>query len=277
MVALLQRARQFGVTSFDVAAASNPERAERLLARAFPEGDPAIVALVGRSLDSLSRERTAEGEATSAPDVAAALGVSIERSQRRLAPVPIGVVEWVPGTDEDSPSPPPVALDRLSPPEGPKPLWALRLSSRDVSPPETRGELSLLSGPFSILDPDLGSWFEIAGTSPKAFLIARDPFSEGRLDGSRFASRTALAGPMAPPVDVRRLHEEFDPVLKLGFLTAGHRRTLAQAALRFVLHWPWVASAVVPLPEPERFEEVLGFGSTPPISTDELERIRRLK
>ena len=276
-VALLRKVRQLGVTSFDVVDASNPERAERLLARAFPEGDPAIIALIGRSVDSLARERAEDGESTSAGDVAAALSASVERSRRRLAPVTIGVLEWTPGTDEDPPSLPQVEPDRRTPPEVPNPLWSLRLRQSDRSTPEPGEKLGLFSGSFSVLEPDLGSRFETSATPSKAFLIVRDPFSGGRLDGSRFASRTALAGPTTPPLDVRRLHEEFDPVLQLGFLTADHRRTLAQAALRFVLHWPWVATAVIPLPEPERLAEVLGFGATPPMLPDELDRIRRLK
>lgn len=276
-IALLQKARRLGVTSFDVSVASLPERAERLLARAFPGGDPGIIALVGRSVESLAREPTPNATPTSPRDLAATLGASLERSRRRLAPVPIGVVEWTPAADESPPSLPSVGSRPPSPPDVPEPLWALRLLSPDEPAREGGTELRLFSGRFSILEPDLGSRFEALGMPPRSFLIAREPFSAGRLDGSRFAMHTSLAGPALPPVDVRRLHEEFDPVLQLGFLTAGHRRTLARAALRFVLHWPWVASAVVPLPDPERLEEVLGFGSTPPISSEELERLRHLK
>lgn len=275
-VALLQKARQLGVASFDVAAAANPERAERLIARAFPEPDPAMVAVIGRSVETLSREHASEERPLASAGLAAALANSVDQSRRRLAPVPVGVVEWDPGTDE-APTLPNVETDLRAHPGVPKPLWALRLSSRDVVLPDVGHEVNLFSGPFSILEPELGSRFEASGALPTAFLIARDPFSEGRLDGTRFAARTALAGPTSPPVDVRHLHEEFDPVLQLRFLTAAHRRTLAQASLQFVLHWPWVVTAVVPLPEPERFEEVLAYGSTPPISPDEFEQIRRLK
>ena len=276
-VALLRRAHQLGVTSLDVAAARNPERGERLLAKAFPEPDPTVVVIIGRSADSLSRERGQELAPTPSGSLADTLEKSIDQSRRRLAPVPIGVVEWETGPDEEHP-----ALPRLEEGRGPSagvpgPLWMLRLSSADQPLPALDREVNLFSGPFSILDSGLGSLFEAGGSSSKAFLIARDPFSEGRLDGSRFAARTALSGPASPPVDVRRLHQEFDPVLQLRFLTAAHRRTLAQAALQFVLHWSWVASTVVPLPEPERFEEVLGFSSAPPLSEDELEQIQRLK
>jgi aryl-alcohol dehydrogenase-like predicted oxidoreductase len=83
--------------------------------------------------------------------------------------------------------------------------------------------------------------------------------------------------PEARPADMRRLRREFEPVLRLGFLTEGGRRTLAQAALRFVLRWPWVVTCVIPLPPPERFEEILGFGSAPEISDEELARLGLVK
>jgi aryl-alcohol dehydrogenase-like predicted oxidoreductase len=276
-IALLQRARGLGVTTFDVTTARTPERAERLIARAFPGPDPEVSVVVARSIDSLSRERTIEGEPISAANVSAAIAASIDQSRRRLAPVPVGVVEWLPSPDQESENVPyGVAGQRLSL-GAPEPLWALRLSPRESPLPESAPEPALFTGSFSLLEPEIGSRFEARGTPPTAFLIARDAFSEGRLDGSRFAHETGLAGPGSPPVDIRRLHQEFDPVLRLGFLTSGHRRTLAQAALQFVLHWPWVASVVVPLPTPERFEEVLGFFLTPPISSDELAQIRALK
>ena len=277
VVALLRRAREFGVTSFDVAGASNPERAERLLARAFPEPDPRVVALIGRSVDSLSRERTSDDEPVPDEDLAAVLAKSIGHSRRRLAPVPVGVVEWAPGAEGGDATLPRLGADTEAELGTSNPLWTLRLSSADRSLPDLGRKVNLFSGSFSILDPGIGSRFEAGASSSNSFLIARDPFSEGRLDGSRFAARTALSGPTSPPVDVRHLHQEFDPVLQLGFLTAGRRRTLAQAALQYALHWPWVATAVVPLPEPERFAEVLGFGSAPGLTPEELEQIRRLK
>ena len=276
-VALLRKARGLGVTTFDVATTRSPERAERLIARAFPEPGPEVSVVVARSIDFLSRERTLAGGLISATDVASALAASIDQSRRRLAPVPVGVVEWLPSADENSGNPPggvPGPRPSLGAPE---PLWAVRLSPGEASIPTGGPEPRLLSGSFSLLEPEIGSRFEAQGTPPTAFLVARDPFSEGRLDGSRFAHETGLAGPGSAPVDVRQLHREFDPVLRLGFLTAGRRRTLAQAALQFVLHWPWVASVVVPLPTPERFEEVLGFSTAPPISSDELAQIRALK
>ena len=136
---------------------------------------------------------------------------------------------------------------------------------------------SLVTGSLSLLETDLIPTFESASVGERAGLIAYDPFAGGRLDGSRFAEQSLLPGPATGPVDVRRLHEEFDPVLRLGFLTEGRRRTLGQGALQFVLAWPWVVTTVVPLPSPERFDELLGYAARPPLTEEEMERIGLVK
>jgi len=274
---LLRKARGLGVTTFDVTATLRPERAERLIARAFPEPDPAVSVIIGRSVDSLSRERTSEEAPVEVSDTARTLAASIDRSRRRLAPVRVGVVEWDPSGEEEADRFPKTVFDSIPSLDASGPLWALRLAPDQHSLPEGEQRPTLFGGPFSLLAPELGERFEAQGDPPTGYLIARDPFSEGRLDGSRFATETGLTGPAAPPVDVRRLHQEFDPVLRLGFLTEGHRRTLAQAALQYILHWSWVATAVVPVPVPERLEELLAYASKPPITPEEFARIRSLK
>jgi hypothetical protein len=154
---------------------------------------------------------------------------------------------------------------------------AVRLTSEPVGFPGSDTAPALFSGVLSLLEPGLVTAFEAGGSPPPARLIARDPFAAGRLDGSRFAATGSLSGPEAGPIDVRSLHDEFDPVVRLAFLTEGRRRTLAQTAVQFVLHWPWVASVVVPLPTPERFDDVLGFAARPPISREELARLGFVK
>jgi aryl-alcohol dehydrogenase-like predicted oxidoreductase len=277
MVALLRRARTRGVATFDVATARFPPRAERLIARAFPDPDPEISAIVVRSVDSLARERTPDDQPVAAENPESALALSLDRSRRRLDPVPVSIVEWEvePLRPNEDRSGGMGGVPSIPLPSGT--LWALRLLPGVAGLPKETPSPPLFSGPLSLLEPDLVAGFEDETTPQNTSLIARDPFGSGRLDGSRFASRAGLSGPTAGPVDVRRLHEEFDPVLRLGFLTEHHRRTLAQAALQFVLHWGWVATVVVPLPDPERFDEVLGFGTQAPISPEELARLGFVK
>ncbi|MGP8159037.1 MAG: hypothetical protein ACLPWO_05465 [Thermoplasmata archaeon] len=276
-VTLLRRARERGVTTFDVATARFPERAERLIAAAFPASDPDLEVIVGRSGDSLARERSARGPSRPIEDLEAALEESLEQSGRRLAPAPVSVVEWTPETggspaDAHEPTPlPPIPSGRADL------LWAVRLLSPPTAPPNTGRSPALFAGELSLLDRELVSGFDPANKKLEASVIARNPFSNGRLDGSRFAAAAMLAGPGAGPIDLRRLRADFEPVLALGFLTKTRRRTLAQAALRFVLGWPWVVTSVIPLPTPERFEEILGFESSPPFSDDERAQLDLVK
>ncbi len=276
-IALLRRSRELGVTTFDVAGARFPQRAERLIARAFPEPDPTVSAIVGRSVESLSRERAQDDSPPASSDREGALAASLEQSRRRLHPVPISVLEWEP---ENEPPTADAGAGDAAVTKGEVPnglLSAVRLSSQITELPKVANAPALYSGALSLLEPDLVTVFEGSDKSRAACLLARDPFGSGRLDGSRFAASAGLSGPETGPVDLRRLHEEFDPVLRLGFLTERRKRTLAQAAVQFVLHWPWVVSVVVPLPTPERIEEILGFGGRPPISPEELSKLGFVK
>jgi len=278
VVALLRKARGRGVTTFDVAGARFPDRAERLIAAAFPERDTAIATVVGRSVESLAQMRTAEGEPWTSANLEEALSRSLEVSRQRLAPVPIGVVEWDPsGTGEADAIPIPTSGVPDDSPKEDELLWSVRLSPRVPGFPEEPVRPTVYSGELSLLQQELVGLFEGKVRPPEARLLARDPFSSGRLDGSRFLAEIGPGAPGAPPVEVRRLHEEFDPVVRLAFLTSERRRTLAQAALQFALHWPWVVSVVVPLPEAERLEEVLGFGGRPPLALEDFLRLASLK
>lgn len=276
-VALLQRAREWGITTFDVAGARHPERAERLIARAFPSTDPAVGVIVGRSVESLAREAASPESAPITGDLLGRVLRSLESSGKRLAPVPIVVVEWELAADAEgggaSQSGPQPFPDRDS--EGP--MWAMRLDSSTVTLPPVPGSAALYAADLSLLDHRAVRLFEDTLGPPDARLLARNPFAGGRLDGTRFAATTAPSGPAAGAVDLRRLHTEFDPVLRLGFLTEDRRRTLAQAALQFVLGWPWVVTAVIPLPEPGRFEELLGWDAVPHLSDEDRRSLGFLK
>lgn len=268
-VALLRRARERGVTTFDVADARFPERAERMIANAFPTLDPEIGVMVGRSVESLATERGEGPGSLPEGNVPSALATSLDRSRQRLAPVPVSVVIWELEAGEGSAvAQAPTPLPRSPTGEG-EFAWAVRLPERVGTLPSVEGPPVMFAGEYSLLNTHPILLFDRSRDAARSSFIARDPFAGGRLDGSRLASMTTPGGPGEGPIDVRRLHSEFDPVLRLGFLTGGRRRTLAQAALRFVLSWPWVATTVIPLPSPERFEEILAFGSSPPLDDGE--------
>jgi aryl-alcohol dehydrogenase-like predicted oxidoreductase len=275
--ALLRQARDHGVTTFDVADARFPARAERLIATAFPSQDPELAVIVGRSVESLARERTPRGDPMPAETLGAALEESLEQSRRRLAPADIAVVEWRPDSDGSS-GDASASMEPLLAGSGLKGLqWAAYLSSPPTALPRSGRAPILFTGELSLLDREVVPLFDDANGATEVGLIVRNPFADGRLDGSRFAATGMLAGPRAGPVELRRFQTEFDSVLALGFLTKDRRRTLAQAALRFVLGFPWVVTSVIPLPTPERFEEILSFGASPPLSEDELAKLGLVK
>lgn len=276
-VALLRRARALGVTTFDVTDARFPSRAERLIATAFPDPDSELSVIVGRSVTSLAEERPPVRGGEESWDFEHALTRSLEQSSRRLAPVAISLVEWDPAHPAESTD----REEMLAAPERtalPRDIrWVVRLPPGVRSLPTGGIGTPLFSGPLSPLEQGLVAAFESGSERSEARLVARDPFARGRLDGSRFARAGRFAGPGTAPINLRSLHEEFDPLLRFGFLTEGRRRTLAQAALQFALSFGWVVTAVVPLPDPERLDELLGAGSRPLLSHDDLERLTSMK
>jgi aryl-alcohol dehydrogenase-like predicted oxidoreductase len=277
VVERLHRARSAGVTTFDAAASPDRPRAERLLTEAFPEPDARLVIIVGRRQEDLVRP---EGGPTSGFDTGPTFldrwRRSIEMSQRRLTPNRVGVVEWLDAALPASLNGERETLTQLGAPG----LCLCRRWIPDAAAPApVPGEPPaprLLSGGFSLLDPraarSLGKESEVAELS----FLARDPFAGGRLDGTRSSTMAVERGPGAGPIRLRDLEAEFGPVLRLGFLTEGRQRTMAQAAIRYASGWPWVGSVLVPLPTAERLEEILGTFAVPPISDQELGQLERL-
>lgn len=279
-VAVLQKARSLGVTTFQLPATSVSRRAERLLTTAFPSADDKLVLLVERSVPTLAQE--AGGGMAGPPE--GALEERLRRSVRecaeRLHPLGVNLLQWRHAPDAYPPLEEVVeVLERLRR-EGAYGGWTLSVPSDGPLPRAGRatalGGAALYSGPFSLLNPALLRPLSERAQTGLIGLFAEDPFGGGRLDGSRFAESVADRRPGARPANLRELQREFDPVLRLGFLTEGHRRTMAQASLRFVLQWPWVCSALVPLPSPERLVELAGAEATPPLSEGEVARLLAL-
>ncbi|MFY9716918.1 MAG: hypothetical protein WAK40_03160 [Thermoplasmata archaeon] len=264
-VPLLQKARSVGVTTFDLTGASPAALAEEIFLRAFPYRDPELVAIVGYGERATPRPR---GLSRSASGSGAPADPPIEGTLGRLGDRCRTIVEWSPPERSG-----PEAL-RI-----PEPLVAMHGDGRilDVVVPyaarEVAGPAPFRSGPLSLLDLEIVNSVR-RGELPTGFsLIARDVFASGSLDGSLLAGSPLSRGPAEPPPSLGTLHARLNPILRLGFLTHGTGRTLAQTALRFALHWPWVRSAVVPLPSPERFGTLFGAARGPELSEEEIDRI----
>jgi aryl-alcohol dehydrogenase-like predicted oxidoreductase len=275
IVATLRRARERGVTTFDLVHRGSPARAQRLIAAAFPDPDPSLLFIVGRSWSTPPDRWSPVGEHPAAsPDPVRDLERSLAEDVRRIGPHGSVLVDF------DAGAAPPErirdaakALDRHRA-EGRISGWSLHwLPDANGTSPEPVVTHPAICVELSLLDRSaLRPLVERASRGPLGVLV-RNPFAGGRLDGTRFAATLGERGPSAAPLDLRSLHAEFDPVLRLGFLTRGHRRTLAQAGLLFLVRWPWVSTVLVPLPRPERWEEIFGAASARPLDPAELETL----
>ena len=265
-VGMLRKALGAGITTFDTADAPDPMLAEALLARAFPDPDPRIVVLCrgGRS----GRARDPASSAPPRPP-----GVGPERALGpRGAPAGFCRLLEVEASDLSEPAggPGSGAPPRPAPP--PPPFVVRCRSTGDVERAARLRAPRVLSGPFSLLERALPE-AAVRRLGQDGFSwVGRDPFAGGRLDGTLFATGSPFA-PVHHPRTVRELEAEFGPVARLGFLAQPRRRTLAQAALHFVVDTPWAVTACLGLPPVERWDEVVGFGSSPALDDEELKRV----
>ncbi len=274
-VAVLRKARSFGMTTFAVGEGAAGARAERLLALALPNPDPELLIIARRSLGPLASERS---RASAGSDLEERLRASLAESSERLSPHSIGLLEWRNGADarEDVDVVPALErmrsngliVDVLTPATRAIELWAR--PNDDATGP------TLVVGPLSLLDVSLVPAVRARADVRPVGVFVRDPLAEGRLDGSRFDRTVAERGPGTPPPTLRELQREFAPVLELGFLSSGRRRTLLQASVQFVAAWPWVCSMLVPLPRPERLGELADATVSPQLSEEEVARVLAL-
>lgn len=268
-VPLLRKARALGVTVFDLSGTRSSALAEETIVRAFPQRDPELTVLLAPFGDDRGERRSpgSSDRGPPSPEPTPA-SIALERSLERLAGRYRVIVHGAGPADQ--PQTPPGAapwlldlrregriLDVISP---------LR-AGPDERLPRTAG---LCSASLSLLAPRVAEMVRRNGAPEQFGLVARDVFAAGALDGSLLGGPLGARGPNAPPLTVAELHGHLDPVLRLGFLTRDRRRTLVQAALGFALQWPWVLTAEVPLPPPERLEAVLKGAASPGLSEAEL-------
>lgn len=107
-------------------------------------------------------------------------------------------------------------------------------------------------------------------------IIAREPLANGFLTGKHNADETFPEG------DIRH-HFPRDYIFNLVLATeqlkflGGRNRTLAQAALRFVLDQKEVSTVIPGAKTPQQVEENLSVSDLPPLTGEELLRIRILR
>ena len=135
------------------------------------------------------------------------------------------------------------------------------------------GNLAMGQIGYSIVNPVGQTGLQFAEEHNLGTLI-RVPLAQGALTGKYFDSLSRL--------DTKdRRHERFDnprirsalkKLSKLSFLAEGGKRTMVQAALRFVLDTPGVTSVIPGAKDRAQLEENAGADRVPPLTGDERSR-----
>ena len=272
--AAICRALELGVTLFDTADVYGQGHSEALLGEVLADwtGPPPTVVTKG-GINFYRRDDTLEQDWTPL-----ALAHAVQQSLLRLRRESLDVFLLM--------NPPVEELDRWK-------AWdtldALKRSGKiravGVSVAEPPDGVWILrnSLPVDVLEVGCslfyqGAWADLLPLARKrgVGVLAREPLANGFLTGkygpdAQFLEcdiRAAL-----PPEYVRAMAETAG---RLDFLRRDGTRTPAQAALRFVLDEPLVASVVVGAKTPAQVEENVGAVGIPPIDIEERERIARV-
>ena len=283
-VALLRRALEVGIGFFDTGPASLSAASEELAALAFPETSSDIA-----YASTLTGERplwagipAANPALGSPPGGPSAFGAdprawaneadgAVERALTRLHRSELSIA-WIESSDvrvlRD-----PRTRSRLdtNPRVG---AWGVRFLS---GPPEVGSVQELLSMGIRLF----GFEFHLlnaAGThdivatiaAGGAALIDLDPHADGRLNGRLLSGLSTRAGATPPrPTDWGTLRSRLEPVTRLGFLTEGRQRSLAQAALQYALGSEGVVSALVEIDDPRSLLDWVRSPQTPALTPRE--------
>ena len=137
------------------------------------------------------------------------------------------------------------------------------------------GRPETLQVPFSILRQEwIGELFEDARKA-NVGIIAREPLGNGFLAGKIAPTARFPPGDIRHHWPPRLVADRALAAHRLAFL-ATDRRTPAQAALRFVLAFPEVATAIPGCKTPAQVEENLGASEAPPLTPEEVAKVRSL-
>jgi aryl-alcohol dehydrogenase-like predicted oxidoreductase len=101
-------------------------------------------------------------------------------------------------------------------------------------------------------------------------VIAREPLGQGLLTGTRGRTLAEEASRSRSEINWRKMHS------KAFYGLAVPQRTLAQAALQFVLQVPGVSTVIPGIAHWTQVEENLGALSAPRLTSEEIEGARTL-
>jgi len=135
---------------------------------------------------------------------------------------------------------------------------------------------------YNLLEQQLGEAVFPAAREAARSVFVRVPHSSGLLEESYDESTTFAPGDhrqhRVPTDEARRawLLDGLKKVEQLSFLKRDGQRTLGQAALRFVLAEPSVTSVLPNIYNEAQIAEFAAATDTPPLDSDELERVAAL-
>src|SRR5919107_1786746 len=129
---------------------------------------------------------------------------------------------------------------------------------------------------YNLLEQDPGRPLIEAARETDTSLVVRVPHSSGMLEGHYDENTTFAQNDHRRHRPKEWLTTGLKKVEQLAFLTDSGERTLGQAALKFVLASPEVASTLPNIYGMEQIEEFSGTSETPDITPEELSRIAEL-
>jgi aryl-alcohol dehydrogenase-like predicted oxidoreductase len=129
---------------------------------------------------------------------------------------------------------------------------------------------------YNLLEQDPGRALIAAARETGTSLIVRVPHSSGMLEGKYDANTTFAEKDHRHHRPKKWLIDGLKKVEQLGFLTESGERTLGQAALKFVLASPEIASTLPNIYDEEQLEEFAAAPDTPDLTEVELSRLAEL-
>ncbi|HWO72862.1 MAG TPA: aldo/keto reductase [Dehalococcoidia bacterium] len=128
----------------------------------------------------------------------------------------------------------------------------------------------------NLLEQEPGRDFLEAAAETGCGLVIRVPHSSGLLEG-RYTENTTF-----PPSDHRShrprswLIDGLKKVEQLRFLEIEGRRTLGQAAIQWLLHYPSIASVLPNIYDEDQLREFAAASESPPLTQEEFDRVQAL-
>ncbi|CAN5817327.1 aldo/keto reductase [soil metagenome] len=129
---------------------------------------------------------------------------------------------------------------------------------------------------YNLIEQDPGRDLIEAARETDTSLVVRVPHSSGLLEGNYDENTTFGENDHRRHRPKEWLIDGLKKVDKLGFLTESGERTLGQAALKFVLASPEVASTLPNIYGEEQIEEFAATSETPDLTDEELNRVEEL-